>query len=385
MKIHNIKIFSGFLLLFIFACNSPEFTSLKMYVQEGNLEKAEENGLKALQLEPENALVPYVLAVDVYLKQKQYDKMAEMFDETMRRNPDQRLERPFTVEDQVVNTVGEAVGIYREQEWSRAFNNGVQFYNEKDMDKAILNFELSSKIDPKNGKSYSTLAALYIGLKDLPKAKMLVEKAMKIDSEDEYATLAALYIELKDLSKAKMLIEKAMKIDPKDEQAIITAGNIATLEDDTQGAIRYYLQAADLSKKPAPIMKKLIFLYIDIEEYDQAIEYSMKVLKSYPYDSDIYYNIGVLYQRLASNHFNDSRDKFVVISDMDEWDQGELQEIDVSFKQARLYSVEAREYFQQACDLETMDSGACDAASEMKKLKIQLDTIFIPAVEEMMQ
>mgnify|MGYP002629588786 CR=1 FL=1 len=353
MKIHNIKIFSSFLLLFIFACNSPEFTSLKMYVQEGNLEKAEENGLKALQLEPENALVPYVLAVDVYLKQKQYDKMAEMFDETMRRNPDQRLERPFTVEDQVVNTVGEAVGIYREQEWSSAFNKGVQFYNEKDMDKAILNFELSSKIDSKNGRSYSTLAALYI--------------------------------ELKDLSKAKMLIKKAMEIDPKDEQAIIIAGNIATLEDDKLGAIRYYLQAADLSKKPAPIMKKLIFLYIDLEEYDQAIEYSMKVLKSYPYDSDIYYNIGVLYQRLASNHFNDSRDKFVVISDMDEWDQGELQEIDVSFKQARLYSVEAREYFQQACDLETMDSGACDAASEMKKLKIQLDTIFIPAVEEMMQ
>ena len=353
MRLNNFKFFMGFLLLFIFACNSPEFTSLKMYVQEGNLDKAEENGLKALSIEPENALVPYVLAVDVYLKQKKYDKMADMFDEAMRRNPDQRLERPINFEDQVISTVGDAVKLYREQEWSQAFNDVVQLYNDKNIDQAIRKFELSSRIDPKKSQSYVTLGSIYLEKNDLP--------------------------------KAKELIDKALSIDPNDEQVIITAGNIASLEDNKLKAIQYYLKAADISSKPAPIMKKLIFLYIDLQEYEQAIDYSMKVLKSFPYDSDIYYNIGVLYQRISLNHFNDARDNFLIVSDMEERDPVELQKILDGFQQARLYTVEAREYFQQAWDLEVDDSLAKEAVGEMKKLKEQLDMIFIPSVQEMME
>ncbi len=353
MKVNITKILSGFLLLFMVACNSPEFTSLKMYVQEGNLSKAEENGLKALQVEPQNALVPYVLAVDVYLKQKKYEKMAEMFDEAMKRNPDQKLESPIVYEDKLISTVGQAVEIYREQEWSSAFNNGVQAYSDKNMDKAIEAFQLASKIDPAKGRTYGTLAAVYI--------------------------------EMDDLTQAKSLIDKALQLDPADGQALITAGNIAGINGDKQQAINYYLKAAELSSKPAPIMKKLIFLYIDLDEYQQAIDYSMKVLKSNPYDSDIYYNIGVLYQRLALNDFNQGRDRFNEVSGMEVRDQAALQGIYDNFKKARILTVQAREYFQQALDLETADTGAGEAVGEMKKLKEQMDLIFIPAVESMMK
>ncbi|MFQ6610690.1 MAG: tetratricopeptide repeat protein, partial [Fidelibacterota bacterium] len=253
----------------------------------------------------------------------------------------------------VIKTVGKAVKLYREQEWSQTFNEGVQLYNDKNIDEAIQYFELSSRIDPNKSQSY--------------------------------VTLAQIYVESKDLQNAKELVDKAISIDPNDEQAIVTAGNIASLEDDKLKAIQYYLRAADISSKPAPIMKKLIFLYIDLEEYEQAIDYSMKVLKSYPYDSDIYYNIGVLYQRIALNQFNVARDNFLIVSDMEKRDPSELQKILDGFQQARLNSIEAREYFQQAWDLEVEDTGAKEAVSEMKKLKEQLDMIFIPSVEEMME
>ena len=66
----KMRVLSAIVLLLILACNSPEFTSGKMYVNENNLEKAEEQFKLALQVEPNNALIPYRLAVDVYAPQK---------------------------------------------------------------------------------------------------------------------------------------------------------------------------------------------------------------------------------------------------------------------------------------------------------------------------
>ena len=73
--------------IYIIGCagggGSMEFTSAKTAARtERNLQKAEEWGLKALNVESDsnNALVPYFLAVDVYRPQKKWIKMAEMFD-----------------------------------------------------------------------------------------------------------------------------------------------------------------------------------------------------------------------------------------------------------------------------------------------------------------
>ena len=63
---------------------SMEFNSARSYVRiENNLEQGEIWGLKALEIEPDNAQVPYFLAVEVYRPQKNYDKMGEMFQEAL--------------------------------------------------------------------------------------------------------------------------------------------------------------------------------------------------------------------------------------------------------------------------------------------------------------
>ena len=62
---------------------------------EKNFKRAEEWGLKALEspeCDPVNdGRAPYFLATEVYLKQKNYIKMAEMLDIAEERNRDQLL------------------------------------------------------------------------------------------------------------------------------------------------------------------------------------------------------------------------------------------------------------------------------------------------------
>ena len=76
---------------------------------EKNLQRAEEWGIKALEspeCDPANdARAPYFLATEVYLKQKNYTKMAEMLDIAEERNTDQLLETPFKLGDTHVETL----------------------------------------------------------------------------------------------------------------------------------------------------------------------------------------------------------------------------------------------------------------------------------------
>ena len=149
-------------------------------------------------------------------------------------------------------------------------------------------------------------------------------------------------------------------------------------------AVNYYEQALILAEDKGKILRKLNYVYIDMGEYDAAIEYSMKAIREYPSDSDIYYNVGVLYQRMAVETFEPARSKFVEESDKEEWNEKALNQIYEDFNVARQYCVEAKDYFLDSADLEGDDSSSSVAVSEMEKTLNQIDEIFIPAVREMM-
>ena len=79
--------FLSITILFLFSCfgaMSMEFNSARSYARiEDNLEEAEKWGLKALEIEPDNAQIPYFLAIEVYRPQKKYDKVGEMYKEAL--------------------------------------------------------------------------------------------------------------------------------------------------------------------------------------------------------------------------------------------------------------------------------------------------------------
>ena len=48
--------------------------------------------------------------------------MAKMLDIAEKRNPDKLLEKPFKLGETPVQTIGEGVNAYRDQEWAKIYN-----------------------------------------------------------------------------------------------------------------------------------------------------------------------------------------------------------------------------------------------------------------------
>ena len=101
-------------IIILYACFgslSMEFNSAKTYVRvEKNLIEGEEWALKALDKEPDNAQIPFFLAIEVYRPQKEYNKMNAMFKEALKRNSNLKLEQPLLTEDgKEIKTIHDAI------------------------------------------------------------------------------------------------------------------------------------------------------------------------------------------------------------------------------------------------------------------------------------
>jgi len=353
-NMNKIKLIAiTFLLLFVAGCasGSMEYRSATTAARtERNLDRAEEWGLKALNhpTEVDNAHVPYFLATEVYKPKKNYRKMAEMLEEALRRNPSQTLEKPFRLGDTPVTTIAEGVSAYREQEWGNIFNIAVEYYQAGELEKAIDKLEIAKILNPNKAENYSTLSAIYIQQDNLTQAEKVAREGLA-QSEGN----ALLYQVLADVSLKR---------------------------GDLDGASIHLHEALKSTDDPGPIIKQLVFVYIDQGKNKEAIELTEELLNKYPNDADLYYNVGVLYQRLAVEAFDPARELYLAEENTDE----DVKKVYELFNQARSFAYNSRDYFLQASDLEVDDptGSSQTAVHEMKKLMQQIDDIFIPSVRQ---
>ena len=332
---------------------------------EKDLKRAEEWGLKALgspECNPStDAYAPYFLATEVYLQQKKYAKMAEMLTLAEQRNPDQPLEDPFKIGDTPVETIGEGVEAFRDQEWTKVYNKAVDYIQKDKIDKAKKKIEIAILIYPKKGENYSTLATIYIENKNMDAALETANRGLEADYTNSllYQIKADLLLQGDSLQGSDpKLLNLALK---KAEESL--------------------LKAIEYSDDPGPIMRKLLFVYIDMGDNQRAIDYSNELLDKYPNDADLYYNVGVLYQRLTVQMFDPPRKSF--LSTTEESSSETIRKVYYSFVTTRKYAYNSKDYFLQASDLELDENVSTrEAVSEMDKLMDQIDEIFIPSLRE---
>ena len=95
--------------------SSVEFTSAKTKARsERNLKDAESYALQALSLEAhaQDAQVPYFLATEIYKPQKNWNKVIEMFDEAMKRDPEAMLLQPLMYDNKPIYKMQDQINIY---------------------------------------------------------------------------------------------------------------------------------------------------------------------------------------------------------------------------------------------------------------------------------
>ena len=336
------------------ASESMEFTTAKTALRsEKDFVRAEEWLKKALKADTTDAMVAYVYATEILKPQKRYKKMASMLDLASQRNPNQKIETPFMWEDKPILIVKDGVQAYKEQEWTVVYNSAIDYYQNSDLDKAIELLETALLFLPNDGGTYGTLGALYIEKKDFDKAGIVIKKGLNLDSNN--ATLleisATYFVQTKDLVNAESTLIKAL----------------------------------NLSKNPGNILRQLVFVQIDLEKYESAIEYSLQALRDFPNDPDIYYNVAVLYQKMGIIRFDSARDQYLKISNEENKNKEQLNSIYSEFKESRTFFVDSKDYFLTVTDLNPDDEISYDAVKEIKKMLKQLDELFIPSVRDMIE
>ncbi|MBC8322185.1 MAG: hypothetical protein H8E70_01295, partial [Candidatus Marinimicrobia bacterium] len=204
---------------FIFwGCPSEEYTSAKLYLQQNDLEKAEEFLVKAMAIEVDNPEIPFQLGHHIYGKDGRWAEMNDVYNKALEIDPNRKILEGVTVQ--------EMVDISRYGYWSDVYNKGVKVYNSsKGMDdqerKAIIRdavdeFQTALIIKDDESLNYTMLATCHFDLGEGEKSTELIAKAVELAPEDYNANMAAGQIFARNDQPANALpyLRKAVELDP---------------------------------------------------------------------------------------------------------------------------------------------------------------------------
>ena len=347
----TIPILALIFLLAGLACESQEFVSAKMYHQQGDLEKAEEFYLLALEVETDmnNAEIPFRLARDVYAAQSRYAEMDAMLVEALRRNPEQRVEK-YTVADLAENL--------RQVEWGKQYQRGANLYNEV--------IQVTGGEDPDEEQRAKLMQA-----KEYFDTAILI----KPDEGSTYTNLVYIYRQLEDKEGERTALETALERDPENVNAWLLAGETAWDAEEYEQALAYYETAYNLEPENMATMQRLTAAYVETEQPTRALEILEQVRQDAPSDPDVYYNLGAVYATIGNNALTTGQEAYREAVSGDPTDYERLAVAAVYLAQAQNAFSESLYFMDNVLALDESDLAAANAIREIQATKKILDTL----------
>jgi tetratricopeptide (TPR) repeat protein len=215
------------------------------------------------------------------------------------------------------------------------------------------------------------------------KEKLEIAILLHPSKGENYSTLAAIHLKNQDMDAALNTANRGLEADITNSSLYQLKADISVQRDELDLARDLYLKSIEYSDDPGPIMRKLLFVYIDMGDNEKAIDYSNELLDKYPNDANLYYNVGVLYQRLAKDIQVRSKENFNKLNEMDTPSEVLINQVYAEFREVRKYAHNAKDYFYEASDLEQDENlDTKHAISEMKLAMNQMDDIFIPSIRK---
>ena len=355
------------LLSFLFySCSSTttEYRSAKTYVGQKDYDKAEEIALQGIQNNPNDALTPYFLALNIYgagnSTKTNFRQSAKYFDLAIqidnKDNEDQLLPEPIPVmnennEKSELTTIKDAISYYRNIMWAESYNTGVSLlkYNQNNelMDNqtaAIEQLEKAILLNPNNSLTYDMLSKIFfqMGNKYFVNCIKYADKALEIDSS------------LTDLLTIKAEISKLNEDFIKAEEYLKQAYEIAL----------------DNKESPDRLVNHMAGLF-DIlfanGKKSEALDLSEKLIESDPENVLLYSNAGVLYQNILIDEQTKASKSLSLISTLNEQ---ELEDLKLIYQNCLELAQKARENFLMCNQLELDEEQSEIFYKEAKKLKI---------------
>jgi tetratricopeptide (TPR) repeat protein len=237
------------------------------YINRGNVHSAKRDHDKALadfskviEIEPKFPFA-YHLRGRTYLDQHQFDKALADFNKALVLDP---------------KFVAALIG------------RGDLFAEKGDLDKAFIDFNRAVEIDPNNPEAYQARGDAWAEKGDYTKAIAEFSRVLKLNPKDgrAYISRGDAHNETGDFDKAIADLQQALKLYPDSADALSGLAWIratcpkAELRDGKK-ALEYAEKACKLTEfKEAGFLDTLAAAYAELGQFDKAIEWQTKVLKS---------------------------------------------------------------------------------------------------------
>jgi len=178
------------------------------------------------------------------------------------------------------------------EKWARHYKEGQKFYKEKEYEKAASEFELASKYNPSDSRTYFSIGVAYKALDRTDEAVSSWQKALKFKPDDiMIMKLISLAKEKKERDDAMLRAKDAVKKSPGDWKA---HSRLASLYlHDKHGrfideAEAEYKETVRLNPKEADAYKQLAEISFHKERYSEGIGY-LKMAAKYLSKDDVIY------------------------------------------------------------------------------------------------
>lgn len=331
------------------ACDSEEFVSAKMWVQNADLDKAEEFFIKAMEVEPENAEIPMRLASDVYAPQRRWAELNDALEEAVRRNPMQMM-RGNTIKDLALNI--------RQVNWSRQYSRAANLYN------SILEQTDGATPNDEQSASFRQVVDMF-------------NEAIIIYPEETatYQPLVFTYRQLNDLEGERQAISKALARDPDNGIVLLLAGQNAYNESHYDDAIALLEHASKSMPGNMDVLNMLTTVYLETGDSKGALATLERVRQNVPQDSDVFYNMAAVYTNVGNELLNIGQELYRNAVAQAEVPIEPMKQALVKFGEAQEAYSEALYFMDNVMALNPEDEDADQAIRDIQTRKKRLDML----------
>lgn len=240
------------------------------YKKQGNYQKAIEELLKAIEVDPEYAKAHSLLG-SIYSELGRNKEAIQSFQMALQSDPSN----------------------------SKTWNNlGVEYNYVGNHQKAFDSFKQAIRIDPNNYQAYNNMAVKLEDFKKYNEAVQLYQKAIQLNPQykDAYYNLGTLFLNANHLDRAEQLLKKAIEVYKEYADAYYNLGILYQKKKKYNNSIPYFRQAikfrANFEKAHFNIGISYLWLkdYISAERFfKSAISLNSKSYISYKHLGNTYY------------------------------------------------------------------------------------------------
>ena len=266
-------------------CQGSALTGAKLYLQQGEEERAKEQLLLALEAEPENPEVHYLLG-RVYGDEGEYGSMSESFDRSLELSGEFRPQ----IEE------------LRRRNWTKLYNQGVERATAEppDFSAAAELFKVATTVDPELLDAWRNLAISHSRLSDLDRAVQAYEFVAARAPEDSstFHHLGMLYLEKGDPASAQRTFEQLLESSPRHVGALTGLASLYVDSERYAEAEAAYERALEAAPEIWQTHFNLGNLYWNLDRFDSARDAYLRALELNPDDTDTRFNLAVTWLAL---------------------------------------------------------------------------------------